>query len=173
MSTSFHPSKCTHTQQWVVNTHTAVHTQQWVVNTHTNTVNTHVGSHLFLWRAGICWGIGALLKGLTSIIVLRVEESTGHSLPPPTIPASTETRTRRPLGYNSDSQAIRSRLPPKKTLPFKKSIMLTKVAIVWNKWINKWTGLEYILKWNILLWWWSWIFFSITRIFRNNYNMLI
>ncbi len=31
-------------------------------------------------------GFGALLKG-TSVVVLKVEESAGHSLPPPTIPA--------------------------------------------------------------------------------------
>ncbi len=26
------------------------------------------------------WGFGALLKGLTSVVVLKVEESTGYSL---------------------------------------------------------------------------------------------
>ncbi len=46
-----------------------------------------VGSHL-------CCGFGALLKGLTSVVVLKVEESAVHSLPPPTIPARPETRTR-------------------------------------------------------------------------------
>ncbi len=133
MSSSFHPSKCTHTAVSSEHTHSSTHTAVSSEHTHKHSEYTCGHSHLFLWRAGICWGIGALLNGLTSIIVLRVEESTGHSLPPPTIPASTETRTRQPLGYKSDSQAIRSRLPPKKTLPFKNSIMLTKVAIVWNK----------------------------------------
>ncbi len=37
------------------------------------------------------WGFGALLKGLTSVVVLRVGESAGHSLPPPTFPAGPET----------------------------------------------------------------------------------
>ncbi|MCI4391074.1 hypothetical protein PGIGA_G00130030, partial [Pangasianodon gigas] len=44
-------------------------------------------------RPGSSWGFGALLKGLTSVVVLRVGESAGHSLPPPTIPAGPETRT--------------------------------------------------------------------------------
>ncbi len=119
MSSSFHPSKCTHTAVSSEHTHSSTHTAVSSEHTHTNTVNTHVGSHLFLWRAGICWGIGALLKGLTSIIVLRVEESTGHSLPPPTIPASTETRTRRPLGYKSDSQALGHDCPLRKHYPLR------------------------------------------------------
>ncbi len=59
-------------------THPSAHTQQGVVNTHTH----HFG------------GFGALLNGLTSVVVLRVEESAVHSLPPPTIPAGTETQTR-------------------------------------------------------------------------------
>ncbi len=79
------------------------------------------------------------------------------SFTPPTYnPCQYRDSNPRPLGYKSDSLTIRSWLPPKKTLPFKKYIMLTKVAFVWNKWINKWTVVEYILKWNLLLWWWSW-----------------
>ncbi len=46
-----------------------------------------------LRRPGSSWGFGALLKG-TSVVVLKVEESAVHSLPPPTIPAAPETRTR-------------------------------------------------------------------------------
>ncbi len=46
-----------------------------------------------LRRPGSSWGSGALLKGLTSVVVLRVEESAGYSLPPPTIPAGPETQT--------------------------------------------------------------------------------
>ncbi len=52
-------------------------------------VDGAVGSHLF----GSSWGFGALLKGLTSVVVLKVEESTGHSLPQPTIPDASETQT--------------------------------------------------------------------------------
>ncbi len=72
MCSAFNPSKCTHT---AVNTHRE--------HTHTHTPGA-VGS----------WGFGALLKGLTSVVALRVEESAVHSLPPPTIPAGPETRTR-------------------------------------------------------------------------------
>ncbi len=32
-------------------------------------------------------------QGLTSVVVLRVDDSAGYSLPPPTIPACTKTRT--------------------------------------------------------------------------------
>ncbi len=42
---------------------------------HTHTVNTQpgaVGSHFMLRRPGSSWGLGALLKG-TSVVVLRVE----------------------------------------------------------------------------------------------------
>ncbi len=31
-------------------------------------------------RPGSSWGFGALLKGLTSVVVVRVEESAGYSL---------------------------------------------------------------------------------------------
>ncbi len=52
-----------------------------------------VGSHFMLRRPGSSWGFCALLKSLTSVVVLKVEESAVHSLPPPTIPAGPETRT--------------------------------------------------------------------------------
>ncbi len=35
-----------------------------------------------LRRPGSSWGFGALLKGLTSVMVLKVEESAVHPLPP-------------------------------------------------------------------------------------------
>ncbi len=64
------PSKCTQT----------------AVNEHTPRA---VGS------PGSSWGFGALLKDLTSVVVLRVERALDiHSPPPPTIPAGPETRTR-------------------------------------------------------------------------------
>ncbi len=77
LCSAFNPSKCTHT---AVNTHTP-----W---THTRSS----GQPFMLWRPGSIWGFGALLKG-TSVVVLSVGESAGHSLPPPTIPAGPETRT--------------------------------------------------------------------------------
>ncbi len=62
---AFNTSKCTHT---VLNTHP----EQWAA--------------ILLRRPGSSWGFGALLKGLTTVMVLKVEESAGYSLPPLTIP---------------------------------------------------------------------------------------
>ncbi len=53
LSSAFNPSKCTLT---AVNTHP----EQWAA---------------MLRRPGSSWGIGALLKGLTSVMVLRVERA--------------------------------------------------------------------------------------------------
>ncbi len=39
------------------------------------------GAAILLWRPGSSWGSDALLKGLTSVVVLKVEESAGYSLP--------------------------------------------------------------------------------------------
>ncbi len=58
------------------------------------------------------WGFSALLKSLPSIVVLRMEESAGYSLPPPTIPARPETRTYN-LRVTCPSLTIRPRLPQK------------------------------------------------------------
>ncbi len=94
-------------------THPSEHTQQWVVNKHTHT-HTHTaasGQPFMLRHPGSSWGYGALLKGLTSVVVLRVEESIGHSLPPLTIPCRTWDSNPQPLGYKSDSLSIRPRLP--------------------------------------------------------------
>ncbi len=46
-------------------------------------------------------GSGALLKGLISVMVLKVEESAGHSLP------HLQDSNPRPLGYQPDSLTIR------------------------------------------------------------------
>ncbi len=43
---------------------------------------------------GSSWGFGAFLKGPTSVVGLKVEESAGYSLQPPTIPAGPDIRTR-------------------------------------------------------------------------------
>ncbi len=103
-----HPSAHTHTP-WIhtrsnEHTHTAVNTHtHW---THTHTHCEHTPGAFMLWHPGSSWEIGALLKGLTSVVVLRMEESTGYS---PTIPAGPETWTRnllgtsltlKPLGHN-------------------------------------------------------------------------
>ncbi len=64
-------------------THTAVSSEQTHTHTHTHTCKA-VGSHL-------CW-VRCLAQG-SHLVVLMVD-STGHWLPPPTIPAGPETRTR-------------------------------------------------------------------------------
>ncbi len=89
-----------------------MHTQQWVVNKHTHTHWTQTrssGQPFMLLRPGSSWGYGPLLKGLTSVVVLRVERALDIHSPPPTIPAGPETRTSDlwvtsptlyPLGHN-------------------------------------------------------------------------
>ncbi|MCJ8740883.1 hypothetical protein PDJAM_G00064250, partial [Pangasius djambal] len=69
------------------------------------------GQPFSLRRPGSSWGFGALPKGLTSVVVLRQEESAGHSLPPPTIPAGPETQTHNlQVHLQSNSLTIRPRL---------------------------------------------------------------
>ncbi len=83
-------------------THTAVntHTQQW---THTQSS----GQPFMLRRSGSSWGFGALLKGLTSVVVLRVKRALDvhrqFLLDQDSISQS--------LDYESDSLTIRPRLP--------------------------------------------------------------
>ncbi len=55
-------------------THPSAHTQQWVVNTHTHREHTP-RQPFFLQRPGSSWGFGALLKGLISVVVLRVKRA--------------------------------------------------------------------------------------------------
>ncbi len=88
------PSIVTHTRNLCsafnpsnVHTHSSEHT-----HTHREHTPGAVGSHL-MRHPGSSWGFGALLKG-TSVVVLKVEESTVDSFPPPTIPAVPGTRTR-------------------------------------------------------------------------------
>ncbi len=70
LCSAFNPSKVhTHSSK---RTHTHTHTRQ---------------------RLGSSWGFDALLK-VTSVVVLKVEESAVYSLPPLTIPARHETQTR-------------------------------------------------------------------------------
>ncbi len=85
-------------------THPSAHTQQWVVNKHTHREHTPgaVGS------PGSSWSFSALLKGLTSVMVLRVERVLDiHS---PHRPCRTWDSNPWPLGYKSVSISIRPRL---------------------------------------------------------------
>ncbi len=89
---AFNPSKYTHT---VMNTYTHTHT-----HTHTHTLtHTHgghkpeaVGSHIAAAPGEQLW-VRFLFNGLTSVVVLKVKESAGYSLPPTTISAGLETQT--------------------------------------------------------------------------------
>ncbi len=63
-----------------------------------------------LRRPGSSWGIGALLKGLTAVVVLKVERALViHS--PTDNPCRTWESNLQPLGYKSNSLTIRPRLP--------------------------------------------------------------
>ncbi len=67
LCSAFNPSKCTHTHTHThKHTHTHTHPKQWAA--------------ILLRRLGSSWGFGVLLKGLTSVMVLKVEESAGYSL---------------------------------------------------------------------------------------------
>ncbi len=88
LSSAFNPSKCTLT---AVNTHL----EQWAA---------------IFRRPGSSWGIGALLKGLTSVVVLKVERALVFT-PPTDNPCRTWESNRQPLGYKSNSLTIRPRLP--------------------------------------------------------------
>ncbi len=82
-----HP-KCTHT---AVNTHTVnTHPEQWAA--------------IYAAAPGEQLGVRCLAQGSHLSRGIEGGESTVHSLPPPTIPACTETRTRDLLGYESDSR---------------------------------------------------------------------
>ncbi len=80
----------------------SAHTQQW---THPGAV----GSHLCCGTRGAVGGLVPCSRAPQSCI--EGGESSGYSLPPPTIPARPETRTRNILGYESDSLTIRPWLP--------------------------------------------------------------
>ncbi len=88
-------------------THPSAHTQQW---THTPWTHTRSSRQPMLRRLGSSWGFGALLKGLTSVMVLKEERTLViHSphrqfLPDPRLEPTTS-------GYKSDALSIRPRLP--------------------------------------------------------------
>ncbi len=110
-----------HTQQWT-HTHT-MNTQQWThtpwthSSEHTHTMNTHPEQ----WAAnatvpGEVRGFGALLKGLTSDVVLKVERALLFT-PPTDNSCRTWDLNPQPSGYKSDSLSIRPRLPPQWITP--------------------------------------------------------
>ncbi len=93
-------------------THPSAHTQQWDMkkHTHTHTLWTPpLSSGLPMLRhPGSSWGFGALLKGLTSVVVLRVERVLGIHSPPPHLqslldlrlePAAFRLQVTSPLGH--------------------------------------------------------------------------
>ncbi len=94
-----HP-KCTHT----------------AVNTHTPWTHTRSSGQPMLRRPGSSLGFGALLKGLTSVVVLRVERERCTFTPPTYNPCWTWDSNPQPLGYKSDSLSIRPRLPEVKSI---------------------------------------------------------
>ncbi len=73
-----------------------------------------------LWRPGSSWGFGALLKGLTLIVVLKVERTliihSPHQqfLPEPRSKPTTS-------GYKTDALSIRPRLPSIETVSVPRS----------------------------------------------------
>ncbi len=97
-------------------THPSAHTQQWEVNKHTH---TRCSGQSMLRCPGSSWGFGALLKGLTSVVVLRVERALYiHSPHLQSLPARDSNP--QPSGYKSDSLTIRPQLPPKYCSKIKK-----------------------------------------------------
>ncbi len=95
---AFNPSKCTHTQQWVVNKHTL-----W---THTRS-----SGQPLLQRPGEQLGVRCLAQGHLSHGI-EGGESAVHSQSPPTIPAGVriEPANQRPSGYKPNSLTIRPQL---------------------------------------------------------------
>ncbi len=82
------------THTWNLCSAFKVHTHS---SKHTHTVNTHPEQWAAIYAVapGEQLGFCALLKGLTLVVVLRVEESAVHSLPPTDNPCRTETRTHK------------------------------------------------------------------------------
>ncbi len=84
-----------------------------MVNTHTHTPWTHTrssGQSFMLQRPGSSWGFGVLLKGLTSVVVLKVKRALYiHS--PTYNSCQTWDSNSQPFDYESNSLTIRPRLP--------------------------------------------------------------
>ncbi len=113
------PSMVTHTRNLCSAFNPSkVHTQ--TVNTHTPWTHTRSsGQPFMLWRPGSSWGFSALLKGLTSVVVLKVERERWTF----TLPTDNSCRTRDsnpqprvtsptlyPLGHDCPLRWLRPRL---------------------------------------------------------------
>ncbi len=86
-------------------THPSVHTEQWVVNKHTPE------RWAFMLRCpGSRWGFGALLKGLTSVVVLKVEGTLIIHSPHRQFLLDLRFEPTA-SGYKSNTLSIRPRLP--------------------------------------------------------------
>ncbi len=106
-------------------THPSAHTQQWT--------HTWSSGQPMLWRPGSSWGFGALLKGLTSVVVLKVERALDiHSPHQQSLPDLRLEPTT--FGLQVDSLSIRPRLPPLKVSDLKKFwlFLWTESKIEWN-----------------------------------------
>ncbi len=119
LCSAFNPSQCTHTAVSSEHTHT-----------HTHTMNTHPEQ----WAANAA-ASGALLKGLISVVVLKVERALDiHS---PNLQSPPDLRL-EPSGYKSDSLTIRPRLSPQHPLKpkaqklFKIHLYIHLIMILWN-----------------------------------------
>ncbi len=105
LCSAFYPSN--------VHTHSSEHTH--TVNTHTQWTHTRSSGQPFMLRhPGSSWGFGALLKGLTSVVVLKEERALYIHSPPTYNSCRTWDSNSQPLGYESDSLTIRPWLPPER-----------------------------------------------------------
>ncbi len=90
-----------------VHTHTAVSSEQ----THEPWTHTRSsGQPFMLWYPGSSWGFGALLKSLTSVMVLRVEREHWSFTPPTYNSGRTWDSNLQLLGYKYDSLTIRPQI---------------------------------------------------------------
>ncbi len=107
-------------------THTHTHTHLHTHTHHEHTPWTHTLSsgQPMLWRPGSSRGFSALLKGLTSVVVLKVEESASYSLPP------------------TDNSCRKLKLEP---MTFEQWLSVTK----WNIFV---TVLKYSFQVSVLYW---------------------
>ncbi len=90
---TFNPSKCTHT----------------IVNIHTPSTHNWRSGQPMLRHPGSSWGFSTLLKGLASVVVLKVERERWLFTPPTDNSCQTWDSNLRPSVYKSDSLSIRPR----------------------------------------------------------------
>ncbi len=82
------------------------------MNTHT-AVNTHPEQWAAIYAAapGSSWGIGAVLKGLTSVVVLKVERERWTFTPPTYNSCRPRDSNLQPLDYESNPLTIMPQRP--------------------------------------------------------------